>query len=180
MQGKMGLYPSKTLYPSETLYPKEPVEVAATSHCLSLWYDDYVVQPFGKIQVKYKDKNGEDAVFVYEFDKTSPNIYYFDDNYLFLNCPFEESEIKSILDTYFIPKIKGISFVPMEAEIKGLPHIEAGDVVSVLTKEGGFETFVMRRTMTGIKSLIDVLEARGDEVNKDTTETIEHMTIEGV
>ena len=165
---KFALYPSEDLYPSENLYPNEGEfgEIANATHYLTLWTDDYEVQPFGRVVVKYKDKEGEYQTYVHEFDADAKNTYYMEDNYFLLNSVHTEEEIVEILDTYFVPNITGISYVPAELSMKGLPHIEAGDVLSVLTKEGGIELFVFRRTMTGIKALIDDIEAKGDEVNK--------------
>jgi len=160
------LYPSETLYPSDSLFPNGSEEMATATHYLSLWTDDYEVQPFGRVVVKYKDSEGEYQTYVHEFDAEAKNTYYMEDNYFLLNSVHTEEEVIEILNTYFVPNIKGITYVPAELSMKGLPHIEAGDVLSVLTREGGFELFVFRRTMTGIKGLIDDIEAKGDEINK--------------
>lgn len=166
-----GLYPSEDLYPDPELFPNEANGgIVSTYHYESLWYEEYEVQPFGRIAVTCKDKDGNEKTFSYTFDRKSKNIYDFKDNFIFRNTVFTEEELKQLLDTYFIPNIKGISYTPADIKMKGLPFVEAGDVLNVLTRDGGFETFVFRRTISGIQSLSDDVEARGDEVNEDMTD----------
>ena len=78
-----------------------------------------------------------------------------------------------------MPAVAGISYRPVEIEMKGIPYMEAGDVITVLTRTGGVEAFVFRRTLKGINTMRDSIEARGDEVNADETDdSISSVTIE--
>ena len=57
--------------------------------------------------------------------------------------------------------------------------MEAGDVVTILTRTGGIEAFVFRRILKGINCLTDSLEARGDEVNEaDEDDSATTVTLE--
>ncbi len=163
-----GLYPAEDLYPSEELYPAGTQDTASAAQCKSLWYDDYEVQPYGAVRVNYKNRSGNDEVLSYRFNRKNQNVYHFKDNYIFKTRPggWDPADIRSLLDTYFIPAIDGVRYIPYEAEITGLPYMEAGDVVTILTHMGGIEAFVFRRTLRGINCLTDRLEARGDEVNE--------------
>ena len=162
-----GLYPEETLYPSEDLYPEESNGgLLATCEYSSLWSEDYEVQQFGTVIVSYKNMSGNDEVLVYRFNRANRNIYQMKDNFVFKTGGWKPAEIRDILDTWFIPNLKGIRYIPAELEMVGLPYMEAGDVLSVLTRTGGIEVFVFRRTLKGINFMTDSVEARGDEVNK--------------
>lgn len=162
-----GLYPEETLFPSEDLYPNENNGgLLTTSEYRSLWYEDYEVQPFGTVIVGYKNMGGNEEVLVYRFNRANKNVYKMKDNFIFKTGGWKPSEIRDVLDTWFIPNLKGIRYIPAELEMVGLPYMEAGDVLSVLTKTGGIEVFVFRRTLKGINFMTDSVEARGDELNK--------------
>ena len=59
-----------------------------------------------------------------------------------------------------------MGYAPSEVHAVGLPYVECGDRISLLTKEGGIETFVFSRTLSGIQSLVDSYESYGDECNE--------------
>lgn len=176
-----GLYPEETLYPAEDLYPAGTQETMATAGCRNLWYDDYEVQPFGAVRVNYKNRSGNDEVLSYRFSRKNRNVYHFKDNYIFKTRPggWDPADIRAVLDAYFIPAVDGVRYIPYEAEITGLPYMEAGDVVTILTRTGGIEAFVFRRILKGINCLTDSLEARGDEVNEaDEDDSATTVTLE--
>lgn len=162
-----GLYPEETLYPAEDLYPNENNGGLVTTYDYStLWYEDYEVQPYGTVIVNYKNMSGNDEVLTYKFNRANKNVYHFKDNFIFKSGGWKPSEIRSILDAWFIPGLLGIRYTPIELEMKGLPYIEAGDVLTVLTRTGGIEAFVFRRTLKGINHMTDTIEAKGDELNE--------------
>lgn len=176
-----GLYPEETLYPADDLYPAGTQDTMTTACCKNLWYDDYEVQPYGAVRVNYKNRSGNDEVLSYRFNRKNRNVYHFKDNYIFKTRPggWDPADIRDLLDTYFIPAVDGIRYIPYEAEITGLPYMEAGDVVTILTRTGGIEAFVFRRTLKGINCLTDSLEARGDEVNEaDEDDSATTVTLE--
>ena len=163
-----GLYPEENLYPAEDLYPAGTQDTMTTARYQNLWYDDYEVQPFGAVRVNYKNRSGNDEVLSYRFNRKNQNVYHFKDNYIFKTRPegWDPADIRALLDAYFIPAVDGVRYIPYEADIVGLPYVEAGDVLTILTRTGGIEAFVFRRTLKGINCLTDSLEARGDEVNE--------------
>lgn len=162
-----GLYPEEILYPSEDLFPNDNNGGLVTTYDYStLWYEDYEVQPYGTIIVNYKNMSGNEEVLSYKFNRANKNIYHFKDNYIFKTGGWKPDHIRRILDTWFIPGLLGIRYIPVELEMKGLPYVEAGDVLTVLTRTGGIEAFVFRRTLKGINHMTDSIEARGDEMNK--------------
>lgn len=171
VQNSFGLYPSKDLYPSEDLYPNEAAALVSRGEykVQSLWYEEYKVQPFGKVIVDYTDTEGNKQTLAYRFDDTAPNVYHFKDNYIFQNISMTEDRVRELMDRYFIPNISGITYTPAEVEIKGMPYLEVGDAVQILTEDNGLEFFIFRRTLSGIQALVDDIEAQGDELNEDVT-----------
>lgn len=179
LQKRMELYPSEYLYPSDELYPigyehEEPTSELITEEEYQnggFWYEEYQVQPFGKVAVDYIDLEGNKQTFVYRFDDESPNIYYMDNNEIFKTVRMDEADVKALLDTYFIPNANDTVFTPVELKMNGRPDIEAGDYLNIVSQEGNIFTFVMRRLLTGIQALTDEVEAEGNEYNEDTTDT---------
>lgn len=164
-----GLYPSENLYPSEDLYPKEPSAGSVyRTHYISARYEDNYTKPYGKIDVTYQNTDGE-LVYAYyplvdeeaeDYNADNYQTYSLTSNYLIQNSMFSAETIEQILSNV-AENIKSAQYMPAEIKLIGRPDIEAGDVIHVITNEGGFETFVLRRTLTGEQMLIDNFESRG-------------------
>lgn len=170
---KFGLYPSEDLYPSEELYPREPDDIVSTSLYSNVWYEEYTVQKYGRLLIPYINEENETEEFWYVFNEDNKNTYFFSENYLLSLYSFTQDEIKEIIDTYFLPHIEYITYVPAEITMRGLPYLEVGDVVSVLTNSGySFETIVWQRKLKGIQALTDSVTATGDEVNEKVSESV--------
>lgn len=168
IRNSFGLYPSETLYPSEDLYPNGTADVLPTYAYKETYLEEHEVQPIGKIIVNYKDISGNMQIFSYVFDENARNVYEIKDNFILNAGIMTQEQVEEILVNNFIPSIKDIIYTPMDLKMKGLPYLEAGDVLTVLTKESGFESFVLRRVLTGVQSLEDNIESSGDEVNVDS------------
>lgn len=174
-----GLYPRDDLYPSDSLYPKEANVIADRSLYSDLYYEEYTVKKYGKIIVPFKNDKGEKEDFIYRFNYDNENVYDMSNNYIFNNLVFAKDEIKTILNNYFIPNIEKITYVPADITMKGLPYIEAGDIINVITQDSGFETIVWQRVLKGIQALTDDITATGDEVNSDRSD-ISELVIEEI
>lgn len=150
-----GLYPSETLYPSEELYPSESgngtSEISSTY--ISVFHSDFMTQNISKVVTA--DKNGS-VVAVGDGD----NTYLIDDNFLLYNRNAEE--LKTIAEG-FLKRADGITYVPAEIKSKGLPYLEVGDSIKLVTNEDTIETYIFSRHLTGIQSLIDNYSAEGEE-----------------
>lgn len=162
-----GLYPDETLYPSDDLYPNENNGgLLDTCEYMDIWNEDYEVQPYGTVIVNYKNESGNDEVLVYRFNRANKNVYHIKDNFIFKTGGWKPADIRNILNTWFVPGVAGIQYIPAELEMIGLPYIEAGDVLSVQTRTDKIAVFVFRRTLQGINHMTDSIEARGDELNE--------------
>lgn len=162
-----GLLPAEDLYPADDLYPDDGWdEQAGKSTYSDLWYDEYEVQPFGRIIARYRNLDGEIVTCTYQFDPEKPNTYYLNDNLILQSGSYEEYEIREMLDETLIPNLPSAGYVPMELECVGLPYLEAGDRIEVETgEEEPLRTYILQRTLTGIQGLQDEIEVSGDEIN---------------
>ena len=127
-------------------------------------HDDEEVKPYGKIIAHYKttDAEGQTIDAVYEHFFREGITYNLNSNWILQNCIFTEEEVAALCE-YMAEKISHIKYTPCTVTAKGLPWIEAGDTIDVLTKKGGFESIILRRTLSGIQGLVDDIEAKGKE-----------------
>lgn len=170
LKPKLNLYPSETLYPADNLYPRGERENLLTKSMYKhpLWYDDTYTLPYSKVLCTYKNSETNedtlaeyDIVEVEEGEESNYQTYDLSDNYLIKSNTFTEDEITAILEI-FASNVEGIKYMPAEINtVNAFPYLEAGDVVQVITTDGGFETIILNRTLSGIQSLSDSYESRG-------------------
>ncbi len=103
-------------------------------------------------------------------DSSKPNTYIIEDNIFYCSSEMEYeydsmAEVSEMLANMYT-RISNMGYAPSEVHAVGLPYVECGDRISLLTKEGGIETFVFSRTLSGIQSLVDSYESYGDECNE--------------
>ena len=170
---KGGLYPANTLFPADDLYPRTGTDgLYPMGRYMGTIAEDYEVKDYGRIQI-LKDAKSNDTVSVCEWEykgSDAENTYIIDDNifycaddmmYDYDNMP----EVAQMLAGMW-GVISNLGYVPNETEALGLPWIECGDRLGFLTYDGGFESFVFRRTLKGIQNLKDTYESVGDEINE--------------
>ncbi len=170
---KFGLYPSKELNPGKHLYPSSAGYSVGGAQYSSIWYDDELAKPYGKVIATYTDQEGTEHYIEHLIPKNTDedgNVIYFEDdecrvydlskNAILRNSKFEEAAIKELLEE-FVANIKDISYRPAEIEMKGLPYLECGDVLRVRSNTANLQTVILRRTLKGIQSLKDTVESEG-------------------
>jgi len=168
---KAGLYPRDDLYPADDLYPRLGTnDVITMDKYEEFRQQDYAVQKYGKIQIR-KNTNSNEAKSIcqweYVGDPNCINTYIFDDNifYCHPDMEYEYGSMEDVSDMLanMYMRISNMDYVPNVTKCKGMPWIECGDRIGVLTKTGGAESFVFKRTLKGIQSLHDTFESEGDE-----------------
>lgn len=186
---KGSLYPSETLYPSEDLFPIEDAMLIPSAKYSVSKQEDYQSADFGKIQIKSQN-NGKDIITLRTFvgDANYDSTYIIDDNVFFCNSavkfnyrdnvngqsvtPYDVlPEINIILGRMF-NRISSMGYTPHDTTLVGMPWVETGDRVTLVTYIDAFESFVFRRTMKGIQGLFDTYEAYGDNVIEAYKEVI--------
>lgn len=134
-----------------------------------LWWDEYDVSPIGGVTIK-TDKDDGDEYF-YKFGG-GQSIYDMTGNtVLELLEDLGIEEKTAILFDRFVPNVKDIYFTPTECDMKGLPYLEAGDYLEIDSGDVDGDdqpikanTYIMRRTLSGIQSLTDSIESSGGEI----------------
>ena len=164
IQDDYGLYPSDTLYPSESLYPKEAVGTipGVLYDKNNLYYEEYMVKPINEITVSYM-LDGTRHERSEKLNDEDGSGYSLTDNYIIKKAEFNYATATNIIFAFY-EKVKGITYTPFNLSgMKGLPFLEPGDVLNILTNDWGFEGIIMRRTLSGEIFLMDDLEANGEE-----------------
>ena len=125
-------------------------------------YQEFTVKPVNKLTVKYRDVEG-----VYG---SGVNNYIIQNN-IFLKG-FDEATLQSVAVAVY-PNVAGFVYRPFSADINGLPYLECIDSVTMEVED--IETYdkheltfrVLSRTIKGVQSLRDTIEAEGDEKQKE-------------
>lgn len=171
---KSGLYPAENLYPADDLFPRMGTsETVPKNKYLSVEYADYEVTRFGKIQIMKKQTSNEtDSNVQWQYvgdNDAGLNTYIIDDNIFYCNkdMVYDTEHMTELNDTLEIMynNISNMNYTPNVTQAIGLPWVECGDRMGLLTTDGGFETFIYRRKLKGIQTLFDTYESNGDEYN---------------
>jgi len=169
-----GLYPSETLYPADDLYPRGGVnQVLPMARYKSFRCDDSATSDYGKIQIIASDLK------TYTGDVNKPNVYIMDDNIFY--CDSVVTYVMNVDGTESLPqvvemltnlydKIAHVRYTPCEVDMVGMPWVECGDRITLLTDSFGFDSFVFNRVLTGIQVLDDSVEALGETETEQIVE----------
>lgn len=129
-----------------------------------LWWDEYDVKPIGS--VKYQFNDGKDSA-TYQFGE-GESVYDLSDNeYLKTLTNATSDQINAILDELFVPHVQNIIFIPYDMTMVGLPYLETGDYIEVVTGADDVPvvgSYIMHRTLSGINALTDNTEASSGEL----------------
>lgn len=174
---KSGLYPSDNLYPSDDLYPHGGnLLIENMSQYEEFDCESYEVLPYGKVQIlKVLRTNEAKSVVQWEYKGSdAKNTYKIEDNIFYCNEKMEYDydlmpEVAEMLENMW-RVISNMGYVPHTTKAHGLPFVETGDRIALLTKTGGEESFIFRRTLSGINNLRDTYEATGEEYVEEISE----------
>ncbi len=158
-----GLYPQETLYPSELLYPVGADASIQVMMYEKLWTEPDRQQKFRKLIVNYKgeatDETGKTVEkqmqYTVDVNADGNTDYIVTGNWILENIVMTEDAIARIAVS-LAEKMKNIIFSPFEMQLIGLPYLEAGDAIEIKTGTETVKSYVLQRTMTGIKALTDV------------------------
>lgn len=150
----LGLYPSETLYPAEDLFPSESGETLGTVGYKKIDYEEYIVNPIDNINIRTDDEDVGHSIGI------GTNTYIVQGNFLIFGMSAQELEI--IGNRLFLV-IKNKYYRPHKSIIPGLPYLEVGDSINIITTKDVIESFVFHRILTGIQSLTDEISATGNE-----------------
>lgn len=127
-------------------------------------YEDYIVQPIDKLQIRQE----EDDIGVIVGDGS--NSYIIEDNFLVYGK--SSAELTYIANNIFT-KIKGLAYRPFTVECIGNPCIPVGAPVRVTSTYATIDSYVFTRTLKGVQSLSDTYEAAGNEYRTGKVNSIQ-------
>jgi archaellum component FlaC len=154
----LGLYPSEELYPAEDLFPSESGEYLTAGY-ETADYEEYIVEPITSITIREDDDDfGTTA-------GTTGNPYIITGNFLLYGKT--GTEVQPIVDEMLL-QVKNKFYRPHNTVMMGLPYLEVGDSVTLITTNDAIESFVFRRTLKGIQALKDNISATGNKVRRQT------------
>ena len=165
------LYPSNTLYPDDDLFPRGlDGSLLPMGRYKSFEYEDYMVQNIGRVQI-VKKQTSSDVTSIceweYEGDPDAINTYLIDDNIFYCSDKLiydydNMGDVGNMLVNMY-HRISNMTYYPHLTNAIGMPWVEVGDRIGLLTINAGIESFVYRRTLKGVQVLSDLYEAHGDE-----------------
>ena len=126
-------------------------------------YEDFVTSTISKVQIR-QDENDIGVSY-----GDGDNCYVIENN-LFVYGKSSE-ELENICFKFY-SKIKGITYRPYKASVKGNPCYMVGDRIRISTRNITIESYILERTLTGIQSLTDSVEANGDIKYKEDVNSI--------
>lgn len=127
-------------------------------------YEDYMVQPIDKLQIRQE----EDDIGVIVGDGS--NSYIIEDNFLVYGKG--SAELTYIANNIFT-KIKGLAYRPFTVECIGNPCIPVGAPVRVTSTYATIDSYVFTRTLKGVQSLSDTYAAAGNEYRTGKVNSIQ-------
>nr|DAP59597.1 MAG TPA: Endo N acetylneuraminidase [Caudoviricetes sp.] len=132
-------------------------------------YEDYIVQPIDKLQIRQE----EDDIGVIVGDGS--NSYIIEDNFLVYGK--SSAELTYIANNIFT-KIKGLAYRPFTVECIGNPCITVGAPVRVTSTYATIDSYVFTRTLKGVQSLSDTYAAAGNEYRTGKVNSIQKQIIQ--
>lgn len=155
------LFPDENLYPSEDLYPSD-----ASDSENYLQIENRLIKEFPVVDDYYTDYI--DGIWMidnegaYYTTPSSQNPYRIEDNFIIYGMT--QDEMKAISEE-LLKVINAVSYRPIKSlKIVGQPYLECGDMITAEVNGYGIESYVFKRTMTGVYSLDDCYESQGKEV----------------
>lgn len=155
-------------YSRAALDDSTPYEMTLNQYS-ELWFDEYNVSDIALIYYTYTNADGAQQL-VMNLENGGGSVYDLSGNWVLQNIPSTQDAAEDMITTYFIPNIGGVDFTPIDLDAKGLPWIEAGDAIAVITEDGEtVVSYALERTLTGVQALRDDIRSTGGElISADT------------
>lgn len=158
-----GLYPDEKLYPEEDLFPSEAggdgvgFEVIE-KYKSGMTYEDYIIDGITGLTIRQEENDVGASVGTGEIP------YIIEGNFLV----YGKSAVDLLNIAYIVfDEIKGRTYIPAKIECNAMPWVEAGDLISIPTRDDIVETFVMKRITKGCQAMVDSIESTGKKERKE-------------
>ena len=164
------IYPSDELYPADDLFPSDSNHHVYTSSDYEINgcdYQEYISHKITGLEIRQDDESA--GAFVGEKE----NVYVVSDNFLTYGKSTEEM---TTIAQNMLNVINGIEYRPfMLNTFRGNPCVEVGDGIKIYTSNQIIQSYVLRRTLTGIQSLKDEIEADGKEYRTAQVNSVQNQ-----
>lgn len=149
------IYPDYDLFPDYTIFPSGQSMEFMQNTYKTIRFEEYNVKSIDCVAMR-EQSTGEPTVV-----GNPGNAYYIEDNFLLYGK--NSTELTTIGEN-ILPLMSGIAYTPLALTKRANPCCEVGDNIGV-TLVGGqhLTTIVMKREISGIQAMFDVLGATGDE-----------------
>lgn len=152
------LLPRDNLYPANNLYPGGEAERGNKSFYSKLWTDSQGKLTFRYLIITYKglDENDQEKDYILQrtVNANGNTDYVMSDNWLFRNLVWTAANVGTFADA-MVTKMQNISWIPFEMWCAGLPYIETGDEIEIITSSGTYTSYILQRQLQGIQNLQD-------------------------
>lgn len=164
------IYPSNTLFPRNDLFPnevdRESIKGANYETCI---FEDYTVKKINKLQI-HQEEN-DIGIIIGDGD----NPYIIEDNFLVYGKT--HAQLQPIAEAVY-GIINNIEYIPCKIDMQGLPYLQVGDQVKVYTNKSIFNTFILKRKLSGIQALKDAIDIKGEELYGNEVKSLHEQIIQ--
>lgn len=183
-----GFYPSEETFPGETLFPGAfggDVEVSRSVY-KTLYYETYQSKSIDVLEIRTENGGLGASAGSSTYNARSveiPNVYRVQNSILTYG---QSSEQLQTMANNMLSVIENVTYIPAEANLKGNPCHEVGDIVTFVADDGStVQTYILSRSLSGIQALkdnyvADGLETYDIEINKtdSSIRTLQSRTID--
>lgn len=154
-------YPSDHTYPAATLYPSagnrmdppDLTQISASEYYNFRW-EDYTVKGIDRLDIMMED--GESGISYGD----GSNCYKIENNLILFD--FTASQLEEIASN-IAGLVFGRTYTPLiEFSGVGMPWVEVGDSLQIITSDATVTSYVLSRTLSGIQALKDEYTAEGN------------------
>lgn len=120
----------------------------------NFWWDEFNVEPIGKIAAAFTDEEGNTQEFAYRIGPGA-STYDMTSNAVLANLyGGSVSVVQKLLAERFVPYLGPVNFTPIDLDMRGLPYLEDGDYLSVTAEDGTVAcSYNMRHELSGVQVL---------------------------
>lgn len=167
------LFPNTDLYPSNSLYPDigdSGYTQIYRNNLQSLYIEEEESEPandkqwIGTILFDYLDSTtNQTQVGKIVLSDYADGTYYIENNDILVKTPRSLANATALVNNNFVANAtKVFPWKRLDANIKGMPWLEAGDVISLPDGSNQAVTFIYNRSLKGIIALRDSISAEVD------------------
>lgn len=120
-----------------------------------LWWDDYSVEPIGRIYYQYRtDDREQDGVWQISDNGSE---YDLSENWILQSLSDgSEPSVRAVIETRMLPWLGSVAFLPFSITAHGIPWLTAGDPVNIQTddpEQPSVASYLLEQSISGVFDL---------------------------